>query len=326
MKVFYSLDALPTFRHAVVTIGSFDGVHAGHQHILETVKRLAREGDGESVVVTFEPHPRLVLKNLQNIKNGEISLALLTTIEEKIDWLQYFGIENVVVVPFTKAFSDQSPDDYIEHFLIEKLQPQQIVIGYDHRFGANRMGDISYLKKFEKKYNFNVLEIEKQLIDDIAVSSTKIRRAIESADIAAAVRLLNHAFTFSGTVVKGNQLGRTIGFPTANIDVKSPYKLVPKLGVYAVWITIGGKKYQGMMNRGTRPTVSQTGNVTIEVHVLDFQDDIYDQQVTVELVAFLRPEQAFDGLDALKKQLKRDAIHAKKVLKKEISHRIEEVR
>lgn len=300
MRVFHNLDHLPTFRNAVVTIGSYDGVHLGHQQILKKVNQLAQSIGGESVVVTFEPHPRLVLQHPAS------DLALLTTIDEKITWLAHYEVDNVVVVPFTRAFAEQSPNDYIKNFLIKNFNPTYLVVGYDHRFGAKRVGDISYLKKFENEENFKVIEIEKQLIDDIAVSSTKIRHALEAADIETATRLLNHPFTFSGVVVEGQKIGRTIGFPTANIDVKSRHKLVPPFGIYAVWIWVNGVRHQGMLYRGNRPTLKIYQNITIEVNILDFQQDIYGQEVRVELVRFIRFDQQFDSLAALQTALADD--------------------
>lgn len=307
MRIFYNLDHLPIFRNAVVTIGSYDGVHLGHQQILKKVNELAQSIHGESVVVTFEPHPRLVLQHPVS------DLALLTTIDEKIKWLAHFEVNNVVVVPFNRAFAEQSPDDYIQNFLIKNFNPTYLVVGYDHRFGAKRIGDISYLKKFENQKNFKVIEIEKQLIDDIAVSSTKIRHALEAADIETATRLLNHPFTFAGVVVEGQKIGRTIGFPTANIDVKSRHKLVPPFGIYAVWIWVNGSRHQGMLYRGNRPTLKEHQNITIEVNILDFQQDIYGQEVMVELVQFIRFDKKFDSLEALQNALAQDEIETRNI-------------
>jgi riboflavin kinase/FMN adenylyltransferase len=307
MRIFHNLDHLPTFRNAVVTIGSYDGVHLGHQKILKKVNQLAQSVGGESVVVTFEPHPRLVLQQPAS------DLALLTTIEEKIMWLECYGVNNVVVVPFNRAFAEQSPNDYIKNFLIKNFNPTYLVVGYDHRFGARRVGDISYLKRFEYDGNFKVIEIEKQLIDDIAVSSTKIRHALEAADIETANRLLNHPFTFSGVVVEGQKIGRTIGFPTANIDVGSRHKLVPPFGIYAVWVWVNEVRYQGMLYRGNRPTLKAYQNITIEVNILDFNQDIYGQEVRVALVHFIRFDKQFDNLAALQNALAQDEIKTRNI-------------
>ena len=209
MKVFYTLEDLPVFQNTVVTIGSFDGVHSGHQRILERVKQLSQSVDSQSVVITFHPHPRLIAQP------DDKSLVLLNSVEEKVELLQKYGIDIVVVVPFTREFSEQTPEAYIENFLYERFKPTYIVIGYDHRFGAKRVGDIALLRTLSPKFGYEVIEIEKQMVDEIAVSSTKIRTAIENADIDTATRLLGHYYSFTGEIVKGQQIGREIGFPTA---------------------------------------------------------------------------------------------------------------
>ena len=215
MRVFNDLNNLPAFDNAVVTIGSFDGVHHGHQQILEKVKALAHKNNGESIVVTFHPHPRLV------IYPKDKSLRLITTIDEKVTLLKRYGIDNVIVVPFTFEFSRQTADEYITDFLVGKFKPKHIVIGYDHRFGLNRQGDINFLKWHGSKHGFEVVEIEKQQVEDIAVSSSKIRSALEQGDVKGAAKLLNHFYTLSGTVERGEQIGQTIGFPTANIKINN---------------------------------------------------------------------------------------------------------
>jgi riboflavin kinase/FMN adenylyltransferase len=300
MNVFYSLDALPDFKNSVITIGSFDGVHSGHQKILQKVTELAKAQGGPSVVVTFHPHPRLLL----NPK--DTSVQLLTSTEEKVALLHQYGIENVVVVPFTLDFANQTPEHYIEQFLIKYFNPRSIVIGYDHRFGTNRTGDISYLKKYESKHHFEVIEIEKQLIDTLEISSTKIRKALLAGDVESANKLLGHPFSFTGEVVEGQKIGRTIGFPTANLEIKEKNKLLPPYGIYAVWVWFEGKKYEGMMYRGNRPVLKDFDNVTIEVNILDFNQNIYGKKLKVDLVKRIREDRNFDSLEDLVVQLADD--------------------
>ncbi len=319
MNVFHQLTDLPPFKNTVVTIGSFDGVHAGHQKILRQVSELAHSIEGQSVVVTFEPHPRLVLQPPQPSEGGRSEvksdeLRLLTDIDEKIHYLQQQGIDNVVVVPFTREWSEQSPQAYIEQFLVHHFHPRYIVIGYDHRFGTKRSGDISFLQAQSEQFGYKVIEIQRQEVDALAVSSSKIRKALEAKEVTAATRLLGHYFNFTGEVVKGQQIGREIGFPTANIAVKERYKLVPPHGIYAVFVWIEGVKYHGMLYRGDRPTLKDFDNVTIEVNIFDFKADIYGKKVTVELVDYLRPDQKFESLEDLVVQLAEDEYNSRERL------------
>lgn len=311
MKVYFSLEDLPVFQNTVVTIGSFDGVHSGHQRILERVKQLSQSIDSQSVVVTFHPHPRLVAQP------DDKSIVLLNSVEEKVELLEKYGIDIVVVVPFTKEFSSQTPEAYIEHFLYERFKPTYIVIGYDHRFGAKRVGDITLLKALAPKFGYEVIEIEKQMIDEIAVSSTKIRKAIECADIKTATRLLGHYFSFTGEIVKGQQIGREIGFPTANLLVTERNKLLPPHGIYTVFVHLpDGKLRKGMMYRGDRPVLKDHHNVTIEINIFDFNEDIYGQKIRVELVEYLRPDRNFDSLESLVIQLADDERESRAVLQR----------
>lgn len=308
MEVFNDLSNLPRLKKAVVTIGSFDGVHCGHQKILEKVKLLAKRIKGESVVITFHPHPRLV------IYPKDKSLKLLTTIEEKVQLFKQYGIDKVVVVPFTIEFSQQSADEYIQKFLVEKFHPSYIVIGYDHRFGLNRQGNIDYLRWHGKQNGFEVVEIEKQEIEDIAVSSTKIRNALDRGDVAAAQKLLGHYFTLTGTVVKGQQIGSNIGFPTANLEIVQQHKLIPPNGIYAAYVVHEKQRYQGMLYIGHRPTLKSFTNRTIEVNIFDFDKDIYGDKLKLELVSFIREDQKFENLDSLREQLEKDRQSALAVL------------
>lgn len=309
MKVYFSLEDLPVFQNTVVTIGSFDGVHSGHQRILERVKQLSQSIDSQSVVITFHPHPRLVAQP------NDKSVVLLNSIEEKVELLEKYGIDIVVVVPFTKEFSEQTPEAYIENLLYGKFKPTYIVIGYDHRFGANRVGDTALLQKLAPKFGYEVIEIEKQVIDEIAVSSTKIRQAIEKGNIRSANRLLGHYFSFTGEVVKGQQIGKEIGFPTANLLVTERNKQLPPHGIYTVFVHLpDGKLRKGMMYRGDRPVLKEHDNVTIEVNIFDFNEDIYGQKVKVDLVQFLRPDRYFDSLESLVIQLADDERESREIL------------
>lgn len=301
MRVFTDLSLLPQFQNAVVTIGSFDGVHLGHRRILEKLQLLARDCAGETVVITFDPHPRTVLRPEDD------SFKLISTTAEKIQLLEALGIDNVIVVPFSLEFARQQALAYVEDFLVKKFNPRFIVIGYDHRFGNNREGDISFLKKYEQSAGYEVVEIPAEEIDAIAISSSKIRKALDAADIERANRLLGHNFTFSGTVVKGDQIGRTLGFPTANIHIADPFKLILPQGIYAAKITLGNKvQKNGALYIGERPSVTPSGKRVIEVNIFDLNEDLYGQEITVEVLAFIRPDKKMDGMEALKQQIAAD--------------------
>ena len=282
----------------MVTIGTFDGVHLGHKKVIAKIISNAEELNCESTVLTFFPHPRVVLQN------GE-SLKLLNTIEEKKLLLESFGIANLIIHPFDKEFSQLSAEDFVKKILVEQIQIQKIIIGYDHRFGTNRSADINDLIVFGKKYGFEVEQIEAQEIDEIAISSTKIRTSLEDGAITLANEYLGYNYFFSGIVVKGNQIGRTIDFPTANIQIDEEYKLIPKNGVYFVKSKINNKPVFGMMNIGTRPTV-EGKNQTIEVHFFDFDQDLYDKKITIEMIDFIREELKFESVESLKNQLHKD--------------------
>lgn len=310
MRVYHDLQDLPAFQNAVLTIGSFDGVHRGHQHILDQVNALARKVKGESVVLTFHPHPRLV------VYPNDKSLQLLTTIDEKVQLLEQYGVDNVVVVPFTVEFSQLSADQYIEEFLYGKFKPHTIIIGYDHRFGINRQGDINYLRWHGKRLDFAVEEIPPQEVDDIAVSSTKIRNALNQGSVDAAQKWLGHPFMLTGQVVKGEQIGTTLGFPTANVEVNSPHKLVPPDGIYAVYGWHKGQRYEGMLYIGTRPTLPELKNRTIEVNLFAFDKSIYGDKIKLEFVEYLRDDVQFNSLPELQDQLQKDQQSAEAVFRK----------
>lgn len=299
MNVYKNTDQLPVFRNAVITIGTFDGVHTGHAQILNQLVKEAEKINGTPVLITFYPHPKQVVAGMDK------PLYILNEPEEKYGLLAAKGIENIVVVPFDKSFSEQTATDYIEKFLLEKFHPKIIITGYDHRFGNNREGDYNLLAQKTKAHGCDVIEIPKHVLQDVAVSSTKIREALLSGDVDTAEKYLGYKYFFTGKVVEGNKLGRTIGYPTANLKIEYSEKLVPANGVYAVAVTLGGKGFAGMMNIGVRPTVNGTTRA-IEVNIFDFDDDIYGKELTVTIKKRLRAEVKFSGLDALKEQLAKD--------------------
>lgn len=299
MRVFHSLEDLPEFKQTVFTQGTFDGVHIGHQKILNQLSNVAEVNDGETLVLTFWPHPRLFLFPDDN------NLKLLQTLDEKLDMFAQCGIDNVIVLPFTREFSNILPEDYIRDILVNLLNVKIAIVGYDHRFGRNREGDINMLKKKQEQYHFKVMEISAEDIDEITVSSTKIRNALISGDIDTASKYLGRPYSFSGKVVKGMQLGRKLGYPTANLNVENQYKLIPANGVYAVKCRIKGLQYGGMMNIGTNPTIPEK-SFSIEVHVFDFNEDIYDEVVEISVVSRLRDEKKFESLEELSLNLRRD--------------------
>ncbi|MER2996864.1 bifunctional riboflavin kinase/FAD synthetase [Pontibacter populi] len=307
MEVIRNIADFPQLSYPVVTSGTFDGVHVGHRKILQRVIERARERNGQSVVITYWPHPRLVLFPEDN------DLKLLSTIEERIEQLRSFGIDYLLILPFTKEFSRTSSRSFITDILVKALRTKVLVIGYDHRFGKNREGSFEHLMAHSSKYGFEVEEIPREDVDDVGVSSTKIRKALESGDLETATSYLGRYYTLTSIVEEGQKLGRTIGYPTANLAIPYKHKLIPANGVYAVWATINGERHPGMMNIGMRPTVDGT-HLTLEVHLLNFNQDIYGQTITVAFVAYLRDEQKFNGLDALKAQLAKDKEATEKVL------------
>jgi len=307
MKIYRDLNSLPKFKNAIVTIGTFDGVHFGHRQILKRINNLAQKHDGESVLVTFDPHPRLIVNPTDD------SLRLITTLEEKLTLLESCELQNVVVVPFDRGFSMLSAEEYVNDFLVKYFNPQKLVIGYDHRFGKGRTGNIDLLHKLSAKHNFQVEEITKQEITEIVVSSTKVRKALEAGEIKDANTLLGNPYFLSGTVVRGTRIGRQIGFPTANVQTESKHKLLPKIGVYAVLVEVNNKTFKGMMNIGYKPTF-HGDTKTIEVHLFDFDGDLYNQHVKVTPVDRIRDEQKFESIDAIKAQLVKDKVAALNML------------
>ena len=307
MRIHKDINNLPVFKQAVITIGSFDGVHLGHKKLINKVNRLAKSTGGESVLITFNPHPR------QIVFTGD-DFQLLSTIEEKIILLEKLEVDHLVIVPFTVTFAQLSADEYIEMFLVKLFKPRYIVIGYDHRFGLSRQGDIHFLKWHGAKFGYEVIDIEKQEIEEIAISSTKIRRALLQGDIKQANLLAQDHYILSGEVVHGDKMGKKLGFPTANIQISDKHKLIPSDGIYAVWVHIDNTQYEGMLYIGHRPSIDSKRSLRIEVNIFDFDKDIYGKKISILLVEFLRSDQQLDTLDKLSKIISEDKIHAKAVL------------
>ncbi len=279
-------------------MGTFDGVHIGHRKILERITQNTENGEYESLVLTFFPHPRMVLQ-------GESDVKLLNTLSEKIDLLEKIGIQNLVIHPFDEAFSRLTAEKFVKTVLVDQFHIQKIIIGHDHRFGRNRTANIDDLIAFGKQHGFEVEQISVQEIDAVSISSTKIRKALLEGNMALSNEFLGYDYFISGTILKGKQLGRTIGFPTANLQIDEKFKLIPRNGVYVVKSTINQKTVFGMMNIGFNPTVAGE-NLSIEIHFFDFDGELYDQKISVSLLEYLRPEQKFDSVDLLKEQLEKD--------------------
>jgi riboflavin kinase / FMN adenylyltransferase len=323
MKIYRSLDDFSPVENAVVTIGTFDGVHIGHQKILAHLKEAAHKINGETILLTFFPHPRLI------INPDDDSLRLINDIEEKVSQLSKVGIDHLIIIPFSRDFSNQTPEEYISNVLVGKLGTKKIVIGYDHHFGKDRKGSMGDLEQFASIFDYSVDEIPEQDINDIAVSSTRVREALIKGDIRTANLYLGYPFELTGTVIRGDQIGRTIGFPTANLQVHEPHKLIPAYGIYAVEvyiynhiqnITTGEYKEEspvsiakGMGYIGTRPTVDGM-NRAIEISLFDFDQDIYGKTIRVKFLHFIRHDERFDSLEEMKAQIKADEVEIRSLI------------
>ena len=315
MKIHQDTDNLPAFRNAIVTIGTFDGVHTGHRQIIEKMKKEATLVNGETVIITFHPHPRKIVSSVFT------GVRLINTLEERLELLGELDIDHVVVVPFTEVFANQSAEDYIKNFLVEKFHPHTVIIGYDHRFGRERKGDYLLLEEKAPIYNYQIKEIPKHVLDEISISSTKIREAVLNGKIEVADTLLGYNFFFSGTVVHGDKLGRKLGYPTANLKIENEEKIIPGNGIYAVYAEVVGSERQktgnsllkGMMSIGFRPTVDGKKRV-VEVNLFDFDEEIYDRTLKVYVKKYLREEVKFNSLDDLVKQIDQDKIDSQKIL------------
>ncbi len=307
MKVYTQIEDFKNVKNPVVTTGTFDGVHLGHQKIISRLKDVASEEHGETVLLTFYPHPRMVLFPDDN------ELKLLNTQLEKIQLLENYGIDHLIIYPFTKEFSRLTSVEFVRNVLVNNIHTKRLVIGYNHHFGRNREGSFDHLKEFGPVYGFDVEEIPAKDIDHIEISSTKIRQALQAGEVNVAATFLGHTYSLSGKVVEGRQLGRTIGYPTANIVIEDNFKLIPADGVYAVNVGIRGEMYQGMLNIGNNPTVLGKGR-SIEVNIFDFNQNIYGDDATIYFIERLRDEIKFSGLDALKVALAEDKKNALKIL------------
>ncbi len=308
MQVYHGLEEFKKLDYAVTTSGTFDGVHFGHQRILQRVNEIAEKNNGESVLLTYWPHPRLLLYPDQE-------LFLLSSIEEKIELLSVKHIDHLIILHFTKSFSHISSEKFIKDILVDRIGTRKLVIGYDHKFGKNREGSFEELKKDGPLYGFEVEEIPKQMIENNAVSSTKIRKALMAGDIATANEYLGRPYSIHGEVIEGDKIGRTIDFPTANIEVGFKHKLIPAEGIYAVHVFIGGNTYVGMLNIGYRPTFGGTQK-RVEVHIVDFTGNIYGQPIRIDFHSRIRSEIKFENAAALKAQLHQDKAEIIRILKK----------
>ena len=295
LKIYNDLSEYNSTNKTFVTIGTFDGVHVGHQKVIKKLIKSASKKNATSLLLTFFPHPRMVLQK-------DIDIKLINTIDERIQLLKKIGLEEVVIQSFTKEFSRLTALNFVRDILVNTLNISKLIIGYDHHFGKNREGNFEQLEEYGRIYDFNVNEISQKDIDNIAVSSTKIRIAIENGDIQKANNFLGYNFLLTGEVVRGNNLGEKIGFPTANLSIKETYKLLPKTGAYLVQSKLNNEKVFGMMNIGYRPTVSGKSQ-TIEIHFFNFKDDLYGRKIQIEVLSFLRDEQKFESIEALKLQL-----------------------
>lgn len=302
MKLFHSINDFQSDKKTILTLGTFDGVHIGHKKILERITQQTENGKYESLVLTFFPHPRMVLQEKSEIK-------LLNTISEKTKLLENTGIENLVIHPFNENFSRLTAEEFVHSILVDQFHIHKIIIGHDHRFGRNRTANIDNLIAFGAEYGFEVEQITAQEIQDVSVSSTKIRNALNEGNMNLANEYLGYNYFLTGHVVKGKQLGRTIGFPTANIQIEENYKLIPKNGVYAAKALIKDQEVFGMMNIGFNPTVNGEKQ-SIEIHLFDFNEDIYDEKIEVSLLHYLREEQKFGSVELLKSQLNQDKLDA----------------
>ena len=308
MKIYKSIDEYNESKSSVLTIGTFDGVHKGHQKIFNKVLNVSKQSNLSSVVLTFFPHPRIILNKYNDIK-------MIDSLDEKINHLEKIGIDHLIIHPFDKKFSLLSADQFIKEYLLEKLKLKHIIIGYDHRFGKGREASVTDLKKYSSEFNFVLDEIDAQEIEKIAISSTKIRNSINEGDLKTTKIYLGRFFSLTGKVVKGDGLGKQIDYPTANISIKEDYKIIPKDGVYYIKTTIDNNLYNGMMNIGHRPTIG-TKEKSIEVNLFNFNTDIYDRVISIDVVEKIRDEKKFASIEGLKTQLAKDQEHCLKLINK----------
>lgn len=308
MKVYYSIEEIPTIKNPVLTIGTFDGVHLGHQEVIRFLKESAKKVDGETVLFTFHPHPRMVLHPEDH------GMQMIQSIDARIDKLEACGIDHLILFPFTKEFSRLSATEFVREILVNKVNVRLMTIGYNHHFGRNREGNLELLKQLGHTYDFEVQEIPAFQKVGVNISSTKIRDAIETGEILKANEYLGSPFNFEGTVIQGDKIGTTIGYPTANIELKEPYLITPANGVYAVRVELNSGHFQGMMNIGIRPTIATSNEKRIEVHLFDFEEDIYGKSIRITILDRIRSEKTFASLEELKEQLRNDKITSLHIL------------
>jgi len=307
LKVHYNFDNYKV-QKPVITVGAFDGVHKGHVEILNLVRNYALKINGESIVVTFWPHPRLVL-------NHDESIRLLNTLDEKLSLFANAGIDHVVVIPFTEEFSELSSNQFIEEIMVKKLNVNHLIVGFNHHFGKGREGNFETMKEHAGHFGFTIEKLDAQMVENEKVSSTLIRKALNEGDIELANKCLGYHYSITGKVLEGKKIGRTIGFPTANVLINEAFKLVPKVGVYAVIVSVDGRQYPGMLNIGYNPTIDSSNvKLSIEVHLINFADNLYDKEITLIFQKRVRDEVKFEGLDHLKKQLNADKAEIMKIL------------
>lgn len=307
MKIYHSISDFQNVSRPILTTGTFDGVHLGHKIIIDRLKEIAKNQNGETVLLTFSPHPRMVLFP------DDHNLQLINTLDEKIKLLEQVGIDHLIIHPFTKAFSRTSSIQFVRDIIVNELNTHKLVIGYNHHFGRNREGSFEHLKEYAPLYGFEVEEISAQLIDDVSISSTKIRKALLSGHVSKAADYLGYNYSLQGRVIEGQKIGRTLDFPTANLEILDERKLIPLDGVYAVYVKVKGQTFKGMMNIGNNPSLTFKKH-SIEVHIFDFDLDIYNEQIEVSFIGYIREETSFENLDALKIQLVRDKATVKAVL------------
>jgi riboflavin kinase / FMN adenylyltransferase len=308
LKVYHSVDEIPEIKNPVITLGTFDGVHQGHQEIIQLLKQSAERVEGETVLFTFHPHPRMVLHP------NDHNLELIQTIEQRIKRLEEAGIQHLILHPFSLGFAKLSATEFVRNILVNKLNVKVLTIGYNHHFGKNREGNIELLRELSAVYNFEVQEIPAIRRGKLSISSTKIRQAIRDGDITTANAYLGASFCFTGSIKEGDKVGSKIGYPTANISDIAETQLLPALGVYVVKVKLNNKMYGGMMNIGYRPTVSKNGEQKIEVNIFDFNEDIYGMEIEVHVIAKMREEKSFSSLDELKNQLSKDETNSRRIL------------
>lgn len=307
MNIYRKIEDINFDKDTVLTLGTFDGVHLGHQQIIKNVVESSLKENLRNLVITFHPHPRKVI-------NSELNLKILTTPDEQIEIFQELGVENLFIINFTKEFSQLTPNDFIKNFLVEKIGLRRIVIGHDHHFGKGRGGDVEFLNSCAYKYGFEVSQIQPFLVDNEPVSSTKIRAAIESGDIHKANKMLGRIYSFSGVVIEGDKRGRELGYPTANIKLNDSDKLLPQIGIYAVMVELNGKTYKALLSIGKRPTFYNDGELIPEVYIYDFNNDIYSQEIKVNVIQKLRGEEKFNSAEELIRQMNIDRENGLKVL------------